>query len=192
MSVLAHYLKSFTLWEFVKAHWLTAAARGAAIAGLAVPTAGVAQASLAPSAPLHLECEFTGEDPSDMENDGPRRLAFTIEARGSRVTSIALEDPTGVFSSGNIVGFVSAGRSGARYAPVPRDEDARWRGRVENGSIVLTGTRREVSLVADGGNPGRWSGRLRYELGGTRSLMFAKEGPLSCRTAETAAAESPE
>ncbi|MCC6483154.1 MAG: NADH-quinone oxidoreductase subunit I, partial [Sphingomonadaceae bacterium] len=23
MKMIAHYIKSFTLWEFVKAHWLT-------------------------------------------------------------------------------------------------------------------------------------------------------------------------
>jgi hypothetical protein len=148
--------------------------------------------SPAQSVPLHLECDFSGEDPSGPEQNGPRRIAFTIEARGSRVVSVAVEDPTGVFSSGNIVGFFSAGRGGSRYADVPRDEQPRWRGRIGSGRIELTGNRRDVSLASDAQLPGRWAGRLRYELGGSGSLTFARDGTLSCRSAEAAAAENRE
>jgi hypothetical protein len=133
--------------------------------------------------PLRLECSFTGEDPSASDQTGPRRLGFTVAARGSRVTSVAVDDPTGIFTSGNIVGsFSTAG--GGTYAAMPRNEDPRWRGRLEQGRLTLTGTRREVSLTADA--QGAWSGRLRYALPGAGSMSLVKDGTLSCRPAAQA------
>jgi hypothetical protein len=149
-------------------------------------------ASPAQAAPLRLECDFTGEDQSGSEQDGPRRIAFTIEARGSRVASVAVEDPTGVFSSGNIVGFFSAGRGGSHYAAVPPGEQPDWRGRVDSARIELTAKRRVVSLAPDPELPGSWVGRLHYELGGSGSLAFARDGTLSCRSTKAASGENRE
>ena len=134
--------------------------------------------------PLRLDCSFTGEDPSAPEQTGPRRIGFTIETRGTRVASVAVDDPTGIFTSGNIVGsFSTAG--GGTYREMPRNEDPRWRGRLEQGRLTLTGTRREVSLAADA--QGGWSGDLRYELPGAGSMSLVKDGALSCRPAAAAA-----
>ena len=133
--------------------------------------------------PLRLECSFSGEDPSAPDQTGPRRIGFTIETRGTRASSVAVDDPTGIFTSGNIVGsFSTAG--GGSYVAMPRDEDPRWRGRVEERRLTLTGTRREVSLTAEAG--GAWSGRLRYELPGAGSMRLVKEGTLSCRPSSQA------
>jgi hypothetical protein len=133
--------------------------------------------------PLRLECIFTGEDPSAPDPAGPRRIGFTIETRGSRVAAVAVDDPTGIFTSGNIVGsFSTAG--GGTYREMPREENPRWRGRLEEGRLTLTGTRREVSLTA--GAEGAWSGRLRYELPGAGSMSLVKDGALACRPAAAA------
>jgi hypothetical protein len=149
---------------------------------LAATTAQTAQ-------PLRLDCSFTGEDPSAPEQTGPRRVGFTIETRGSRVASVAVDDPTGLFTSGNIVGsFSTAG--GGTYQPMPRNENPRWRGRLEEGRLTLTGARREVSLTADA--QGAWSGRLRYELPGAGSMSLVKDGALSCRPAAAAAEGNPQ
>lgn len=134
--------------------------------------------------PLRLECGFTGEDPTAPDQTGPRRIGFTIETRGSRVAAVAVDDPTGIFTSGNVVGsFSTAG--GGTFMEMPRDEDPRWRGRLEEGRLTLTGARREVSLTADA--QGAWSGHLRYELPGAGSMRFVKDGALSCRPAAAAA-----
>jgi hypothetical protein len=149
-------------------------------------------ASPAQAAPLHLECSFSEEDPTGTEQEGPRRIAFTIEARGSRVASVAVEDPTGIFSSGNVVGFFSTGRRGSSLVEVPRDEQPSWRGKIGSERIELKANRREVSLMPDSEAPGDWDGRLRYELGGAGSMTFAREGTLSCRPAKAVIAETPE
>ncbi len=172
------------------AHFIRSLTAAAIVVGL-FPAFAVT-ASPAQAVPLRLECEYSGEDPTGPEQDGTRRLAFTIEARGARVVAVAVEDPTGVFSSGNVVGFFSAGRGGSGYADVPRDEQPRWRGRIGSSRIELTGTRREVSLASDSQVPGGWAGRLRYELGGSGSMTFARDGTLSCRSAEAAPAENRE
>jgi hypothetical protein len=141
------------------------------------------------ASPLRLECSFTGEDPSAPDQAGPRRIGFAIETRGSRVAAVAVDDPTGIFTSGNIVGsFSTAG--GGTYRAMPRDEDPRWRGRLEEGRLTLTGARREVSLMADA--QGAWSGRLRYELPGAGSMSLVKDGALSCRPAAAAAEGNPQ
>src|SRR5688500_12242856 len=86
-------------------HFMRFFTHAAMVSALLLPVA--VTASPAQAAPLQFECEFSGDDPTGPEQDGPRRIAFTIEARGSRVVSVAVEDPTGIFSSGNIVGFFS-------------------------------------------------------------------------------------
>ena len=149
-------------------------------------------ASPATAPPLHLECNFREDEPSGAEQEGPRRIAFTIEARGKRVASVAVDDPTGVFSQGNVVAFFSTGRRGSTVVQAPRDDQPRWRGEIGTDSIELTANRREVSLLSDSQVPGSWAGRLRYELGGTGSVTFTTDGTLSCRSAEAAAAENPE
>lgn len=134
-----------------------------------------------PAPPVRLQCSFTGEDPTSPEQTGPRPIGFAIDARGNRVASVVIDDPTGIFTSGNVVGFISAGPSGGHYAEAPRAEDPRWRGRIEAGRIGLTGTRREVTLTADPHGAGSWTGRLRYEVGGPASFSLVKDGALSCR-----------
>ena len=139
--------------------------------------------------PTRIDCTFTGEDPSAPDQTGPRPIRLTIEARGTRVTSVAVDDPTGIFTSGNIVGsFSTAG--GGTFAAMPRNEDPRWRGRLEDGRLTLTGTRREVSLTA--GADGGWSGRLRYVLPGAGSMSIVKDGALSCRPAAAQAEGNPQ
>jgi hypothetical protein len=142
-------------------------------------------ASAAPGAevpPVRLECSFTGEDPSS-EQTGPRRIAFSIGTRGNRVESVSVDDPTGIFSSGNIVGsFSTAG--GGSYAAMSSNEEPRWRGRIEQGRLTLTGVRREVTLTSS--DQADWSGRLRYELPGAGSMRLVKDGALSCRSAVAA------
>jgi len=109
-----------------------------------------------------------------------------IELRGSRIAAVTVDDPTGIFTSGNIVGsFSTAG--GGSYRAVPRDEDPRWRGRLENGRLTMTGVRREVALTSDAQSPGAWVGRLRYQIPGAGSFSIAKDGSLSCRPAAAAA-----
>ena len=139
----------------------------------------LAAALLQPATPLRLDCSFTGEDSTAPEQTGPRRIGFTVEAEGARIVSVTVEDPTGIFTSVNVVGFVSAGRGGARYGQVPRDENPRWRGRLDRGQLRLTGLRREVVLSADPQGPG-WSGRLHYEVA-AGPMTIAKDGALSCR-----------
>jgi hypothetical protein len=138
--------------------------------------------------PLRLECSFTGEDPSAPDQAGPRRIGFTIGTRGSRVAAVAVDDPTGIFTSGTIVGsFSTAG--GGTYSAMPREENPRWRGRLEDGRLTLTGAHREISLVA--GAEDGWSGRLRYELPGAGSMGLVKDGALACRPAAAAAEGNP-
>lgn len=147
----------------------------------------IAQPAAPPAMPLRLECSFAE---AGAEDEGARRIAFEVAARGARVTEVSVDDPTGIFTSGNIVGFVSAGRDGGRYVQAPRDEPARWRGRLENGRLSLVGTRRQVELSSD--TAGIWSGRLRYELGGAGSIQFATEGRLACQQAAAGPEGSPQ
>jgi hypothetical protein len=149
--------------------------------------AAVALAQDAP--PLSLECGFSGEDPTVQDQVDPRRLGLAVATRGTRVTAVTVDDPTGIFSSGNIVGsFSTAG--GGTFMGMPRDEDPRWRGRLAGGSLRLTGTRRELSLTV--GADGAWSGRLRYTLPGAGSMSLVKDGALSCRPASPSAEGNPQ
>jgi hypothetical protein len=144
----------------------------------------LAAVALQAAQPTRIDCSFTGEDPSAPDQTGPRPIRFTIEARGTRVTSVAVDDPTGIFTSGNIVGsFSTAG--GGTFAAMPRNEDPRWRGRLVEGRLTLTGTRREISLTAEA--DGAWSGTLRYVLPGAGSMTIVKDGALSCHPAAAAA-----
>ncbi|HVQ09625.1 MAG TPA: hypothetical protein VMS43_14435 [Allosphingosinicella sp.] len=158
------------------------------VAAAAAALLFLAATTMQAAPPLRLECSFTGEDLSAPDQAGPRRIGFTIETRGTRVAAVAVDDPTGIFTSGNIVGsFSTAG--GGSYSAMPREENPRWRGRLEEGRLTLTGTRREVSLRADA--QGAWSGRLRYELPGAGSMSLVKDGALSCCPAAAAAEGNP-
>jgi len=137
--------------------------------------------------PIALDCSFSPEGQLPGEEPGARPLSFAIEVRGSNVASVRVSDPTGVFSSGRVAGFISSNRRGSRYAEVPADQDPRWRGRIEPRRITLTGIRRQVTLVADAQRPGFWTGRLRYDLGGPVVGMFLKQGPLTCQPTGAAA-----
>jgi hypothetical protein len=141
----------------------------------------LAGALLQAAQPVRIDCTFTGEDPSSDET-GPRPIALAIATQGARVTSVSVDDPTGIFTSGNIVGSFST--SGG-FRPVPRNEEPRWRGTFSGGRLSLSGSRREVSLTTAA--DGSWTGRLRYILPGAGSMRIVKDGTLSCRQTAPAA-----
>ena len=132
--------------------------------------------------PLRLQCSFTGEDESMLELTGPRAIGFVIDSRGSKVKKVEVSDPTGIFTSGNIVATFSTVSGISRMKP---DEDPRWRGQLEAGKLTLTGLRREVTLTSDPQSPADWAGRLRYDIGGGR-FTVVKDGELRCKQTETA------
>ena len=132
--------------------------------------------------PLRLQCNFTGEDESAPDLTGPRTIDFVIGVRGSKVKTVEVADPTGIFTSGNIVATFSTVTGVSR---VKSNEDPRWRGQFDAGRLTLTGLRREVSLTSDRQNPASWSGRLRYDIGGGRFTVI-KDGELNCKSAASA------
>jgi hypothetical protein len=147
-------------------------------------------AAPAQASSLKLECNFSEENPMGAEEEGPRPIVFTIEARGSRVASVAVEDPTGILSTGNVVGFFSTSRRGSTVVDAPRDDQPAWRGKIGSEWIELKANRRAISLMPHSQEPGGWEGRLRYELGGAGSVTFTRDGTLSCRAAKAGAAEN--
>jgi hypothetical protein len=132
---------------------------------------------------IRLECNFTGEDMTSPDQTGPRRLGFVLNLFGD--VSISVDDPTGIFTSGNVVGTISS-RGGGQYRPVPHEQDPHWRARVEAGRITLTGTGRSVSLAAEQPGSGNWSGRLHYEIAGAGSFRLVKDGALACQSVSAA------
>jgi hypothetical protein len=137
--------------------------------------------------PMRLECSFIGADMTSPDQTGPRRLGFVLNPFGD--VSISVDDPTGIFTSGNVVGSFST-RGGGQYRAMPRAEDPRWRARVEDGRITLTGTGRNVTLTSDQPGSGNWSGRLHYEMAGAGSLRLVKDGALTCRSVQAADGDS--
>ena len=127
--------------------------------------------------PLRLQCSFIGEDESAPEQTGPRAVEFVIGVRGSKVKTVQVADPTGIFTSGNIVATFS---TVSGVTNVKSNENPRWRGQFDAGRLTLAGLRREVSLSSDPQRPGNWSGRLRYDIGGGRFTVI-KDGELTCK-----------
>jgi hypothetical protein len=144
----------------------------------------LASAALSPHPqPMTLECSFTGDDMTSPDQIGPRRLGLVLNPFSA--VSISVDDPTGIFTSGNVVASFST-RGGGQIRAAPRPEDPRWRAIVEDGQITLTGTGRNVTLAGDPPASGNWSGRLHYEMSGAGGFRIVKDGALTCRSMHAA------